>query len=62
VVTCWFDTIRGPGPYSVTVKFSGRRVDVKGRLSVRDRFVHDETVEKVIPGSGPVSLTARRLS
>jgi len=32
---------------------------VKGRLSPGDRFVQDETIEKIIPGSGPISLTAR---
>src|SRR5579864_5852500 len=58
-VTYWFDPIPHPGPYPVTVRFSGRRVDVKGRLSPGDRFVQDETIEEVIPGSGPISLTAR---
>jgi phosphatidylglycerol:prolipoprotein diacylglycerol transferase len=58
-VTYWFDPAPHLGPYPVTVRFSGRRVDVKGRLSPSDRFVHDETIEHVIPGSGPISLTAR---
>ncbi len=58
-VTYWFDPDPHPGPYPVTVRFSGRRVDVMGRLSPGDRFVHDETIEEVVPGSGPISLTAR---
>src|SRR6266487_5272129 len=58
-VTYWFDTVPHPGPYPVTVRFTGRRVDVKGRLSSGDRLVQDETIEEVIPGSGPISLTAR---
>src|SRR2546428_10538447 len=58
-VTYWFDPALHPGPYPVTVRFSGRRVDVMGRLQTGDRFVRDETIEEVIPGSGPVSLTAR---
>ena len=58
-VTYWFDPAPNPGPYPVTVRFSGRRVDVKGRLSPGDRFVQDETIEEVVPGSGPISLTAR---
>ena len=58
-VTYWFDPALHPGPYPVTVRFSGRRVDVIGRLQPGDRFVQDETIEEVIPGSGPVSLTAR---
>jgi len=58
-VTYWFDPAPQPEPYSVTVRFSGRRVDVKGRMQAGDRFTQDETIEKVIPGSGPISLTAR---
>src|SRR5713226_1137711 len=58
-VTYWFDPAPHPGPYPVTVRFSGRRVDVKGRLSPGDRFVQDETIKEVVPGSGPISLTAR---
>src|SRR6266446_5192842 len=58
-VTYWFDPAPHLGAYPVTVRFSGRRVDVKGRLSSGDRFVQDETIEHVVPGSGPISLTAR---
>jgi phosphatidylglycerol---prolipoprotein diacylglyceryl transferase len=58
-VTYWFDPSPHPGPYPVTVRFSGRRVDVIGRLQSGDRFVLDETIAEVIPGSGPISLTAR---
>src|SRR5258708_39552296 len=58
-VTYWFDPAPHPGPYAVTVRFSGRRIDVKGRLSPGDRFVQDETIEEVVPGSRPISLTTR---
>jgi phosphatidylglycerol---prolipoprotein diacylglyceryl transferase len=58
-VTYWFDPAPHVGPYPVTVRFSGRRIDVKGRLSPCDRFVQDETIEEVVPGSGPISLTTR---
>jgi phosphatidylglycerol:prolipoprotein diacylglycerol transferase len=58
-VTYWFDPAPHPEPYPVTVRFSGRRVDVKGRLSPGDRFDHEETIEEVVSGSGPISLTAR---
>jgi phosphatidylglycerol:prolipoprotein diacylglycerol transferase len=58
-VTYWFDPVPHPGPYPVTVRFSGRRVGVKGRVQPGDKFVQDETIEQVIPGSGPISLTAR---
>jgi len=58
-VTYWFDPTPHAGPYPVTVRFSGRRVGVKGRVQAGDRFVQDETIEQVVPGSGPISLTAR---
>src|SRR6266568_4655995 len=58
-VTYWFDPSPHPWPYPVTVRFSGRRIDVIGRLQSGDRFVQDETIEEVISGSGPISLTAR---
>src|SRR5438105_13872074 len=58
-VTYWFDPAPHPGLYPVKVRFSGRRVDVKGRVQAGDRFVQDETIEQIVPGSGPISLTAR---
>src|SRR5438105_15394211 len=51
-VTYWFDPAPHAGPYPVTVRFTGRRVDVKGRLSPGDRFVQNETIAEAIPGSG----------
>lgn len=58
-VTYWFEPAPQGEPYAVTVRFTGRRVDVKGRMQAGDRFTQDETIEQVIPGSGPISLTAR---
>lgn len=58
-LTYWFEPADRSDPYPVTVRFSGHRLDVKGRLSSADRFSQDETIEKVIPGSGPVAVTAR---
>ena len=58
-VTYWFDPLPHPAPYPVTVRFAGRRVDVEGPLQPGDRFVQEETIAAVVPGSGPVALTAR---
>lgn len=59
-VTYWFDPALHAEPSPVTVRFSGHRADVKkGRLRSRDRFVQDETIEHVVAGSGPISVTAR---
>jgi phosphatidylglycerol:prolipoprotein diacylglycerol transferase len=57
--TCWLDPgDSGPaGP--VTVRFSGRRAGITGTPGRGDRFEREETVEGVLPGSGPVSVTAR---
>ncbi len=59
-VTYWFDPAPQPGPSPVTVSFSGRRVDAeKGRVRPGDRFVQDETIEQIVPGSGPISITTK---
>lgn len=58
-VTFWFDPAPYAEPCSVMVRFSGHRIDVKGRLKADDRFVQDETIEQVVAGSGPISVTAR---
>jgi phosphatidylglycerol:prolipoprotein diacylglycerol transferase len=58
-VTYWFDPAPHAGSSPVTVRFTGRRIDVKGRMQAGDKFVQDETIEHVVPGSGPISLTTR---
>lgn len=46
-------------PYSVTIRLAGRRVGVRGKPGPRDRFTVHETVEAVVPGSGPIAVTTR---
>ncbi|HEV8193001.1 MAG TPA: hypothetical protein VGP82_16175, partial [Ktedonobacterales bacterium] len=58
-VTYWFEPVPRPEPYSVTVRFSGRRVGVTGPAQLGDEFLHEETINEVVPGSGPIALTAR---
>ncbi|HZC07458.1 MAG TPA: prolipoprotein diacylglyceryl transferase family protein [Ktedonobacterales bacterium] len=58
-ITYWFDPAPHTEPYPVTIRFVGRRVDVAGEAQAGDRFIHDETVAAVVPGSGPVAVTAR---
>lgn len=55
-LTCSFEAPEGT-PDAVTVRFTGRRVGVRGRPQPADRFVQDETVQGVVPGSGRVSVT-----
>ncbi len=58
-VTYWFDPVPREQSYPVTIKFTGQRVGVEGRLQSRDQFVHYETIDRVVPGSGPISITAQ---
>lgn len=59
-VTYWFDPPPlGTESSPLLIRFSGRRADVEGPLQPGDRFVHDEWIEEVVPGSGPLAVTAR---
>jgi hypothetical protein len=58
-VTYWFDPTPRLEPYPVTVQFSGHRVGVQGKLQPGDHFIQDEIIEQVVPGSGPIALTAK---
>ncbi len=64
VATHWFDSGAGGAddkagrdPYSVTVRFTGRRVGTRGNPRHGETFVKDETIEGIVPGTGPVSIT-----
>jgi len=41
------------------IRFSGHRLGVGRRMEQRDRFITDEVVEDIVPGSGPLSVTTR---
>ena len=58
VATFSFDAGDEGEPYDAVVRLTGRRVGVTGIPRASDSFSQDETVEGVIPGTGPVSLTA----
>lgn len=57
-VTCWIDPGEVGEPVSVMVRFRGHRDGVTGKPQPGDSFVQEETVERVLPGSGPVAITA----
>jgi phosphatidylglycerol:prolipoprotein diacylglycerol transferase len=57
-VTCWVDPGGHGGPVTATVSFSGRRLDVTGKPRPGDTFTQEETIEGILPGSGPVAVTA----
>lgn len=58
-LTYWFDVEREGEPYSVSIRFTGRRIGAKGKPGRRDSFDVVETLEGVVPGSGPVAVTTR---
>ncbi len=57
VVTHWFDSGEDGEPYSATVRLTGRRLDTRGTPRSRDTFSQQETVDGIVPGSGPVSIS-----
>jgi phosphatidylglycerol:prolipoprotein diacylglycerol transferase len=59
--TYWFDPPAADAaqPYQVTIRFTGQRVGSEQAPQTGDQFIHEQTIERVIPGSGPVALTAR---
>lgn len=58
-VTYWFMPAAKPTRQSVTLRFTGRRLGVTGRARPGDQFVHDQTINDVVAGSGPVAVTAK---
>jgi phosphatidylglycerol:prolipoprotein diacylglycerol transferase len=56
--TYWLDPGESGEPFSATIRFSGRRTDVTGKPQPSDSFWQEETVDGIIPGSGPVAITA----
>jgi phosphatidylglycerol---prolipoprotein diacylglyceryl transferase len=58
-VTHRFDPGRAGEPYPAKVRFRGRREGLRGRAQPGDTFTVEERVDPVVPGSGPVSVTAK---
>lgn len=57
-VTYWFDPGDEGDPYDATVRLTGRRLGVQGVPRAGDSFTKDETIQGVLPGTGPISITA----
>lgn len=58
VVSRWFNPDEVGDPDPATVRFTGRRVGVSGNPGPGDSFTHDERIEGVVPGSGPIAVSA----
>ena len=57
-VTCWLDPGEDGERLTATVRFTGQRTDVTGKPGPGDTFTQEETYQGIVPGSGPVALTA----
>jgi phosphatidylglycerol---prolipoprotein diacylglyceryl transferase len=57
-LTYWLDPGEKGDPFSATIRFSGRRAEVTGKPQPGDTFAREETAEGIVPGSGPVAITA----
>jgi phosphatidylglycerol:prolipoprotein diacylglycerol transferase len=58
VVTHWFDSGEGGEPYAATIRVMGQRVGIAGGHRGGDTFVHEEAIDRIVPGSGPVSISS----
>lgn len=58
-LTYTFTAAEAGKPYPMTIRFEGRRVGVNRKSGPRDRFEVATTVDRVLPGSGRVAVTAR---
>jgi len=57
--TYWCESGASDQPYSVTIRFTGTRLDVNGQPEAGDRFEQTEQVDGIIPASGQVAITTR---
>ena len=57
-VTYWLDPGEDGERLTVTVRFTGQRTDVTGKPGPGDTFTQEETYQGIVPGSGPVAVTA----
>ncbi len=53
----WFEPVQRGKRFVASIRFSGSRAGVVGKPQPRDHFEKLETVEGILPGSGPISVT-----
>jgi len=57
-VTYWLDPGQDGDSFTAAVQFTGQRTDVQGKPGPADTFIQEETYSGIVPGSGPVAVTA----
>ena len=55
----WFEPTAEQAAGPVVIRFSGHRLGTGARSTAQDHFVQDETITGLVPGGGPVCVTAR---
>lgn len=58
-LTYWLDVPPKGDPYDVAIRFVGRRLGIRGKSGAGNSFNQVETIEHVLPGSGPLAITTR---
>ena len=58
-LTYWFDAAPAGEPYPVNVRFTGRRISGPDFPGPADTFEEVARLDRVVPGSGRISVTAR---
>lgn len=58
-MTYWFDAAPDGAPYPVSIRFTGRRISEDGAAGPGNTFDVVRTIQRVVPGSGRIALTAR---
>jgi phosphatidylglycerol:prolipoprotein diacylglycerol transferase len=58
VVTNWFDPGADGEPYSATVRLTGHRIGISSPGPGRNSFVHEEAIDGIVPGGGPMSISS----
>lgn len=58
-LTYEFDAAEEGEPYRMTIRFEGHRTALSGKREPHDRFSVTETIARVVPGSGRVTLSKR---
>ena len=58
-LTYWLDPPADGEPAPLSIRFVGQRLGAGPKPGPRDRFDVVETIDPVVPGSGPIALTTR---
>lgn len=58
VVSHYLDPGQDGSPYSATIRLTGRRGGIDRFPGPRDTFVQEDRIDRIVPGSGPLSVTS----